>query len=51
MKPSLIINGAAGRMGRRVIAMAAESAAFNIAAAVDIATHPDIGKDAGLLAG
>ena len=38
-------------MGRRVIAMAAESAAFNIAAAVDIATHPDIGKDAGLLAG
>ncbi|MBW8036154.1 MAG: 4-hydroxy-tetrahydrodipicolinate reductase [Planctomycetes bacterium] len=51
MKPSLIINGAAGRMGRRVISMAAESEAFNIIAAVDIATHPDIGKDAGLLAG
>jgi 4-hydroxy-tetrahydrodipicolinate reductase len=38
-------------MGRRVIAMAAESSSFNIAAAVDIASHPDIGKDAGLLAG
>ena len=51
MKPSLIINGAAGRMGRRVIAMAAESAAFDITAAVDIPSHPDIGKDAGLTAG
>lgn len=38
-------------MGRRVIAMAAESAVFDIVAAVDIASHPDIGKDAGLVAG
>ena len=38
-------------MGRRVIAMAAESNAFDIVAAVDIATHPDTGKDAGLAAG
>lgn len=38
-------------MGRRVIAMAAESEAFNIIAAVDIPTHPDIGKDVGILAG
>lgn len=51
MKPELIVNGAAGRMGRRVLALAIEEEHFNIAAAVDSKDHPDIGKDAGLLAG
>lgn len=51
MKPSLIINGAAGRMGRRVIALAVESGEFDIVAAVDAAGHPDAGKDAGIIAG
>jgi 4-hydroxy-tetrahydrodipicolinate reductase len=51
MKNNLIINGAAGRMGKRIVAIAIETGNFNIIAAVDYAGHPDIGKDAGLLAG
>jgi len=51
MKSELIINGAAGRMGRYITAVAVESQNFNIAAAVDTPDHPDIGKDAGILAG
>jgi 4-hydroxy-tetrahydrodipicolinate reductase len=51
MKPKLIINGAAGRMGRRITATAVESDKFEIVAAVDTAAHPDAGKDAGNAAG
>lgn len=51
MKPKLIINGAAGRMGRRITAMAVESDKFEIVAAVDTAAHPDTGKDIGLASG
>lgn len=51
MKTSLIINGAAGRMGKQVLALSLESENFSIAAAIDHPGHPDIGKDAGLLAG
>lgn len=51
MKPKLIINGAAGRMGRRITAMAVDSGEFEIVAAVDIAGHPDCGVDAGVAAG
>jgi 4-hydroxy-tetrahydrodipicolinate reductase len=51
MKPDLIINGAAGRMGKRVVAMAAESEIFNIVGAVDAPGHPAIGEDAGTAAG
>lgn len=51
MKPALVINGAAGRMGRRIVAMAYETKQFDIVGAADYAQHPDLGKDAGLLAG
>jgi 4-hydroxy-tetrahydrodipicolinate reductase len=51
MKPELIVNGAAGRMGKRILALAIESGQFNIAGAVDHAKCPDMGKDAGLVAG
>ncbi|MCF7956301.1 MAG: 4-hydroxy-tetrahydrodipicolinate reductase [Phycisphaerae bacterium] len=51
MKPLLIVNGAVGRMGKRIIALAAESELFDICAAVDIPQSPDQGKDAGLAAG
>lgn len=51
MKPALVINGAAGRMGRRIIALACESKQFDIVGAVDYPEHPDMGKDAGFLAG
>lgn len=51
MKPTLIINGAAGRMGKRILALSQEEAMFTIAAALEHPTHPDLGKDAGALAG
>ena len=50
MKYGLIINGAAGRMGRRLIALAAGSDKLKLVAARDVASHPDIGKDVGILA-
>jgi 4-hydroxy-tetrahydrodipicolinate reductase len=51
MKPKLVVIGAAGRMGRRIVALAAESGRFDIVSAVENQGHPDIGKDAGLTAG
>ena len=51
MKPRLTVIGAAGHMGRRIIALAHESGQFDIISAVDRGAHPDMGKDAGLLAG
>jgi 4-hydroxy-tetrahydrodipicolinate reductase len=51
MKPKLAVVGAGGRVGSRIIALAAESARFNIVAAIEKPGHPDIGKDAGLHAG
>ncbi len=51
MKPALIVNGAAGRMGKRIVALAVESGQFDVVGAVDYAQHPDMGKDIGLLAG
>jgi 4-hydroxy-tetrahydrodipicolinate reductase len=51
MKPSLIVSGAAGRMGKRILALAAESKQFTIVAALEREDHPDLGKDAGLVAG
>ncbi len=51
MKPQLTVIGAAGRMGQRIIALAAESGQFDIVAAIEASGHPEIGKDAGLLAG
>ena len=44
--------GAAGRMGRRIIALAQEnSAKFHLAAALDRHDCAFIGQDAGLVAG
>ncbi|MHC4171526.1 MAG: 4-hydroxy-tetrahydrodipicolinate reductase [Planctomycetota bacterium] len=51
MKTKLIVVGAAGRMGMRILSLAAESDRFDIVAAVERQDHPDIGKDAGLVAG
>ena len=51
MKPGLIITGAAGRMGKRILALAIEQKAFNLVGAADYAEHPDLGKDIGTLAG
>ncbi len=50
MKPKLIVVGAAGRMGSRILALAVDIGQFDIIAAVEKKGHPDIGKDAGLVA-
>jgi len=44
MKPRLTVTGALGRMGRRIISLAVESGEFEIAGAIELADHPDIGK-------
>ena len=51
MSQKLIVVGAAGRMGKRIIALSVENAEFDIIAAIERKDHPDIGKDAGTSAG
>jgi 4-hydroxy-tetrahydrodipicolinate reductase len=51
MKSKLTVVGAAGRVGRRIVALAVESGQFEIVGATDAKGHPDLGKDAGALAG
>ncbi len=51
MKAKLVVVGAAGRMGKRILSLAKESGRFDIVGAVERQDHPDIGKDAGLVAG
>jgi 4-hydroxy-tetrahydrodipicolinate reductase len=51
MKTTIAINGACGRMGQRLVALAAEDATLHVIAAVDYAKHPKIGHDAGEVAG
>jgi 4-hydroxy-tetrahydrodipicolinate reductase len=48
---TLAVNGAAGRMGQRVVALARTHRDFKLAAAIDAADSPGIGRDAGDLAG
>jgi 4-hydroxy-tetrahydrodipicolinate reductase len=47
----LAVHGAAGRMGQRVIALAASAESFELVAALESPNHPKLGHDAGLLAG
>lgn len=51
MKTQLAINGACGRMGQRLVALAHDDAELSVIAAVDSPNNPLIGKDAGELAG
>lgn len=47
----IAVHGAAGRMGQRVIAVASQDSRYQIVAALESATHPALGQDAGLIAG
>jgi len=47
----LAIAGAAGRMGRRLIALASQDARFELVAALEATGHPHLGADSGELAG
>ncbi len=50
MKSKLIVVGAGGRMGRRILSLGIETGWFDIVGAVEKGGHPDIGKDAGIMA-
>jgi 4-hydroxy-tetrahydrodipicolinate reductase len=47
----IAIHGAAGRMGRRLVALATADCQLKLVAAIDSPNHPDFGQDAGVLAG
>lgn len=51
MTIKLAIHGAAGRMGKRLIALGAADDDLQITAAIDNVSHPALGQDAGTLAG
>jgi 4-hydroxy-tetrahydrodipicolinate reductase len=45
------INGAAGRMGQRLVALAHADAELQVAAALEHEKHPQLGSDVGMIAG
>ena len=47
----IAFSGAAGKMGKRLIALAFANAEFQIVAAIDAPSSPDLGRDAGEVAG
>ena len=47
----IAIHGAAGRMGRRLVALAAADDELCLVAAIESANHPRLGEDAGIVAG
>lgn len=50
MPIKVAIHGAGGRMGQRLVALGTADPHVEIAAAIDAADHPDVGRDAGMLA-
>lgn len=51
MSIRLAVNGAGGRMGRRIVALCAEDDRFSLVAALDAPGGSTLGRDAGELAG
>ena len=47
----IAITGAAGRMGRRIAALAIEAGTFDLAAVMEMPGHEALGRDVGELAG
>ncbi len=47
----IVVTGAAGRMGGRIINLATEAPELQVAGAVEMAGHPKMGQDAGYVAG
>lgn len=50
-KTLIAINGAAGRMGRRLVALASADPKLEVGAALEFAKHTELGKDAGVISG
>ena len=51
MKTILGINGAAGRMGQRLVALCRDDKALSLGLALEAPNHPKLGQDAGEVAG
>src|ERR1019366_2677705 len=51
MKTKIGVNGACGRMGKRIVQLAHEDPTLHIVAAIDSADHPEHGHDIGEAAG
>src|SRR5262245_43490365 len=51
MKTTIGINGVCGRMGTRVFQLAQDDKEITIGAALERTGHPDLGRDAGEVAG
>jgi 4-hydroxy-tetrahydrodipicolinate reductase len=51
MKTNIAINGAAGRMGQRLVHLAREDSSLHIAAALEASDHPQLGRDIGDVCG
>src|SRR5262249_32007964 len=51
MKTTIGVNGACGRMGQRIIQLAHEDKSLALAAALEVAGHPQLGQDVGNVAG
>lgn len=51
MTTRIAIHGAAGRMGRRLVALTSEDSELELVAALERGGHPELGQDAGLVAG
>jgi 4-hydroxy-tetrahydrodipicolinate reductase len=51
MKTTIGINGACGRMGQRLVALAREDKELTVGAALEAVGHPQLGRDAGEIAG
>ena len=48
---NIIVGGAAGRMGMRIVALLGEVPGLRLVGALEAASHPSIGRDAGEVAG
>ena len=51
MLSKLLVVGASGRMGKRILFLSVDACQFEIIACIEALGHPDIGKDAGVLCG
>src|SRR5262245_3278281 len=51
MRTLIAVNGAAGRMGQRIVQLAHEDPELTVAAGLDTPKHPRIGHDIGEIAG
>ncbi|HXU90774.1 MAG TPA: 4-hydroxy-tetrahydrodipicolinate reductase [Methylomirabilota bacterium] len=48
---NIVVGGAAGRMGMRIVALHGEAPGLRVAAALEAPSHPSLGRDAGEVAG